>query len=708
LSAKAPFGTLGTGSPAVMKPALAAVLVLLAAPGVARAEVTISARDVPLQGGRTLASSTHRAFDMVGLHWRGSGSVQFRTRSLVGRWSAWHAAAPESEDLPDVGTAERAAGGAWRLGNPYWVGASDSIAYRLRGHVTRLRAYFVNSPSDGLPPRRLSIADSPPIITRLSWGADEKIRRAAPQFAPAVAFGLVHHTAGSNSYSPSQSAAIVRGIEVYHVKANGWNDIGYNFLVDRYGQVFEGRFGGVGRNVIGAHAEGFNTGSFGVAVLGTYGDAPPPAAAQNALADVLAWRLDVAHVDPLSRLTWTSGGNARFPVGTPVFLRAISGHRDTGPTTCPGNALYARLGAIAAKVAAEGLPKLYAASAMGDVSGLVRFRARLSELRPWTVTVTGPDGAVVASGSGTSSEIDWTWDAATAPKARYAWSISAGDDVRPATGFIGAAPVALRLTKPTAKPATISPNGDGQQDTSTISYTLSATATVTAVLRAPDGRQLATLFNERRSPGTRTFVFTAGGVPDGRYEIVLSATDGRATVTAVIPVVVDRTVAGWAVTPKAFSPNGDGRRDTVTLAYSLAQPASVRIEVKTRAKVVVPVFAGTPAPGPQSLTWDGTGPTGRVPDGRYAAVLTTATGLGTTVHSIPVRLDTRRPVLRAISFRRLSFRVDEPVRVTAVADGRRIMRSVRAGAFSLGRTARRVSISAEDPAGNVSRVLRSP
>jgi hypothetical protein len=345
------------------------------------------------------------------------------------------------------------------------------------------------------------------------------------------------------------------------------------------------------------------------------------------------------------------------------------------------------------------MPKLYAPSATGDVGGLVRFRALLSEVRPWTVTVTGPDGAVVASGSGTSSDIDWTWDAATAPKARYAWSIAAGDDIRPATGFIGAAPVALRLTKPSAKPATISPNGDGQQDTSTISYTLSATATVTAVLRAPDGRQLATLFSERRAPGTRTFVFTADGVPDGRYEIVLSATDGRVTVTAVLPVVVDRTVSGWTVAPKAFSPNGDGRSDSITFAYTLAQPAAVRIDVKQRAQVVAPLFAGTPPAGPQAVTWDGTASGSRMRDGVYAGVLTATTALGTTVHSQLIRVDTRPPVLRAVSFRRLRFRIDEPARVTAVVDGRRIVRTVRAGFFTLGRAARRVRVSAASRSG---------
>jgi hypothetical protein len=688
-----------------MKLAFAVIAAALAAPAVARAEVTITARDVPLHG-RALASSPTRAFDLVGLHWRGPGSVQFRTHGVGGSWTTWRVAAPEAEDLPDMGTRERRAGGGWRLGNPYWVGPSDAIRYRLRGRVTRLRAYFVDSPSDGLPPRRLSIAGSPPIIARQSWGADETIRRAGPTYAPNVAFALVHHTAGSNSYTASQSAAIVRGIEIYHVKGNGWNDIGYNFLVDRYGQVFEGRFGGVDRNVIGAHAEGFNTGSVGVAVLGTYGSAAPPTAAQTALANLLAWRLDMAHVDPLGTLTWQSGGNPRFPLGTPVFLRAISGHRDTGFTTCPGNALYARLGAIAAQVAALGLPKLYAPSATGDVGGLVRFRARLSEVRPWTVTVTGPNGAVVGSGAGTSSDIDWTWDAATAPKGRYAWSIAAGADMRPATGFIGAAPVPLTLTKVSATPVTISPNGDGQQDTSTITYTLSATATVTAVLRAPDGRQLATLFSERRTPGKRTFTFTADGVPDGRYEIVISATDGKTTVTKVVPVIVDRTVSDWSVAPAAFSPNGDRRQDTVTFGYRLSQQASVRIDVKQGSRLAAAVFVGTLPAGAQTLTWDGIAPSGRLADGRYSAVLRTTTAVGTTSHPLALRVDTRAPALRAISFRRLVFRIDEPARVTVLADRRRITRSVRAGVFSFGRSARRVRAWALDPAGNLSPTLR--
>src|SRR5439155_7584360 len=165
------------------------------------------------------------------------------TRSTSGRWSAWRSAAPEAEDAPDPGGRETARTAAWRLGSPYWTGPANGIRYRLRGDVRRLRAYFVRSEAVAVPPRTLSIAGSPLIVPRLGWSANERIRRAPPRYAPALRLAIVHHTAGSNSYSRYQSAAIVRAIEVYHVLGNGWDDIGYNFLVDKYGQVVEGRYG---------------------------------------------------------------------------------------------------------------------------------------------------------------------------------------------------------------------------------------------------------------------------------------------------------------------------------------------------------------------------------------------------------------------------------------------------------------------------------
>ncbi len=258
----------------------------LALPAPAAAEdATIVSRDVPLGSQRSLAADKPVSrFNLVGLHWRGPGAVQFRTRSLAGRWNGWMDAAPEDEDQPDTGTDERARLASWRLGNPWWVGPSDRIEYRLRGKVTRLRAYFVWSPSAGVPARTLQSAGAPPIVPRSGWNADETIRRSTPAIAPAIRLAVVHHTAGANGYTAAQSPSIVRAIELYHVKGNGWNDIGYNFLVDRFGTVFEGRYGGIDRNVVGAHAEGFNTGSVGVSVLGEYSSLPASPQARESLA----------------------------------------------------------------------------------------------------------------------------------------------------------------------------------------------------------------------------------------------------------------------------------------------------------------------------------------------------------------------------------------------------------------------------------------
>ena len=686
-----------------MKSLLVATALFFAAPATAFGGASLTMREVPLHGERMLNAATPQ-FDMVGLHWRGPGTVQFRTRSFEGRWSAWQRADPEAEDLPNVGTVEARAARGWRVGNPYWTGPSDRIEYRLRGSVARLRAYFVRSPEIRIPLRRVSLTGSPPLIDREAWGANEAIRRAAPNYAAALQFALVHHTAGTNSYTASQSAAIVRGIEVYHVKGNGWNDIGYNFLVDKYGQVFEGRYGGVDKPVIGAHAEGFNTGSVGVAMLGTYGSSAAPAVARTALANLLAWRLDLAHVDPKSTLTWVSGGNARFASGVPVFIRAVSGHRDTGFTTCPGAALYAQLDAIARQAESSGLPKLYAPSVRGALGGQVRFQARLSEPLPWTVTITDATGNLVASGTGTSQDIDWTWDAATVLQGSYSWTIAAGDTVRPAVGTIGAKPVALAITSATALPRTITPNGDGQTDSTVISYTLSAPATVTATLRGPDGSDLSVLFSQQKRPGKQSFRFAAAGIADGNYEIVLSANDGRTTVTSVVPVLVDRTVRGFTTTA-VISPNGDGVADELTLSFELTRDASVRLDIAQAGKTLAPVYSGDLLVGPQTVAWSPTG----FKDGRYAAVLTALNDVGTVVHTVLFRIDTVAPELRALSFRGLRFRVSEAATVRLTLNGKLVTRAVRAGVFSFhAARVRTVRIVAQDAAGNVSRTLKFP
>src|SRR5262245_10989395 len=161
-----------------MKKLLLALVVALTLPGVARAGlVTMTARDVPL-GPRGLASAAVTGrFDMLGVHWRGTGTVEYRTRSVAGHWSAWTTV--DADAGPDLGSPERHPG--WHDGELDWVGASDGVRFRTSGPVTRLRAYYLRSKASVRARRTLSIAGSPAIVSRAEWQADEKITRARPR-----------------------------------------------------------------------------------------------------------------------------------------------------------------------------------------------------------------------------------------------------------------------------------------------------------------------------------------------------------------------------------------------------------------------------------------------------------------------------------------------------------------------------------------------
>ena len=341
------------------------------------------------------------------------------------------------------------------MSNAVWTGAATRSRSASAGTCPHVREYLLWSPPVKVSSRRLQIAGSPAIVTRAAWHANEEIRRRAPKIAPTLKFALVHHTVTANGYSCSQSASIVRGIETYHVLGNGWDDIGYNFLVDACGQVFEGRYGGIEKNVVGAHSEGFNSGSVGVSLIGNYSSLTPSKAAQDALVKLLAWRLDVGHVDPAATVVVASGGNSKYRAGTKVTLKDISGHRDTYLTECPGNALYRLLPTIRTRVAQTGLPKLYTPVVSGAVGGFVRFSARLSSDLPWTITVADATGATVATGTGEGPDVFWTWDATFAPPGAYTWVISAGATVRAAVGVLGGKLPALTLTDPRVNPPTL-------------------------------------------------------------------------------------------------------------------------------------------------------------------------------------------------------------------------------------------------------------
>ncbi|MEV5243225.1 N-acetylmuramoyl-L-alanine amidase [Streptomyces cinnamoneus] len=199
--------------------------------------------------------------------------------------------------------------------------------------------------ADDADPWAHYVGSRPRIVTRAGWGADESIRERGFAYTTTVRAAFVHHTASGNGYSCAQSASLVRGIYRYHVVSSGWRDIGYNFLIDKCGTVYEGRAGGVAKPVRGAHTLGFNANSTGIAVLGSFEGTNPPNAVVNGIAALTAWKLGLYDVNPLGTARLVSGGGNLFKKGTTVRLKVISGHRDGYATECPGDRLYKRLGA---------------------------------------------------------------------------------------------------------------------------------------------------------------------------------------------------------------------------------------------------------------------------------------------------------------------------------------------------------------------------
>ncbi|MFF4260001.1 peptidoglycan recognition protein [Streptomyces sp. NPDC001663] len=188
------------------------------------------------------------------------------------------------------------------------------------------------------------IGPRPRIITRRGWGANERLREKGFVYTKKVKAAFVHHTATGNGYRCSQAASVIRGIYRYHVKSMGWRDIGYNFLVDKCGNIYEGRAGGVAKAVKGAHTLGFNNNSMGIAVLGGFGSHKPPAAVLKAIARLTAWKLGLYGANPRGKTYLKSGGGNLYRKGKNVRLNVISGHRDGYATDCPGKQLYRKLG----------------------------------------------------------------------------------------------------------------------------------------------------------------------------------------------------------------------------------------------------------------------------------------------------------------------------------------------------------------------------
>ena len=298
---------------------------------------------------------------------------------------------------------------------------------------------------------------------------------------------FVHHTDSGNDYTAAEAPAIMRAIYAYHTKSLHWSDIGYNFLIDRYGVIYEGHYGGVSRGVVGAQVLGFNTGSTGISVIGTFTGATPPSRAVTSLERLLEWKLDIHHVDPMGTGTLVCGYGEKFATGQRVKFPAIAGHRDANYTDCPGGRLYSQLPDVRRVVDRSGQPKIYgfiasepAISPNADgVRDKVTIGFTLSQEATWAVEIRDEAGTIVRhlGGVGTEVETDVGQAGTTTvapcptactpcrptPPARQARPALRRRDVRLDT-------VAPKVESSGADPDPFSPNGDGQDDLTSLAY----------------------------------------------------------------------------------------------------------------------------------------------------------------------------------------------------------------------------------------------
>ncbi|NYI79240.1 N-acetylmuramoyl-L-alanine amidase [Nocardioides panzhihuensis] len=298
-------------------------------------------------------------FGTVGLTWAPGAvvpedAVGADVRTLVdGTWSDWQALDVHIDDhAPDPDSAE--ADGSRPGTMEAVVGEVDQVQTRLRlsgaqvpadlrlavitpgeTATTRSESPEIGPGADDAPEPTQTA--EPSIYSRSQWGADEGVREAGPPQYREVRGGFVHHTVNTNSYTRDQVPGIIQSIYTYHVQSRGWRDLGYNFLIDRFGRIWEGRYGGVDRPVVGAHTSGYNSHGFGASAIGNFDEVAPSAALVNAFGTLFAWKLSLHGVP---------GNQGSTRMGDRTFSHAIMGHRDAGSTACPGRYLYPELSTI--------------------------------------------------------------------------------------------------------------------------------------------------------------------------------------------------------------------------------------------------------------------------------------------------------------------------------------------------------------------------
>jgi len=390
-----------------------------------------------LEAGRVLTPAVETTeAQTVGVTWpegADAAGLEPQVRSLTdGEWSDW-VALGTSDAEPDAGTAD-AANAARGGTDSYWVGEAEAVQLSFAATagggpadlslalvasdedlpatgstgtgaaaaegaastgeaVVRTAAYSTAAPAAVVP----AAAAQPAVVTRAQWGARNQV--CAPDVASRLEGAVVHHTAGSNSYTTqAQAMQQIRNDQAYHIDARGWCDIGYNFIVDKWGTIYEGRANSLTQAVIGVHATNANTGTVGVSMLGNYDTVPTTPAMIESVGRIIGWRLAAYGVNPLGAGTYPSG----------LYLPRVIGHRDVAQTACPGRYGYAQLGTIRTIASVSG-PAMPLADARAITSKL--YQDMLGRpvdqggLTSWSAAMVGGMApAQVATGLATSAE----------------------------------------------------------------------------------------------------------------------------------------------------------------------------------------------------------------------------------------------------------------------------------------------------------------
>jgi SpoIID/LytB domain protein len=447
------------------------------------------------------------AFGLVGV--TADAPLDPATRVLVrvredGRWGSWYPL-PVTEHGPDPLSAE--AEGARYGTDPLLVDDADGVQVRidapadespvnpqvmlLDNPTTPVDAALAEQgpavPTASLPGATAQAATVtapvPVIITREQWGADETLRTDAPRYSPTIKAAFVHHTTSKSEYTPEEAVQQVRNLYGWYVKGLRYSDMAYNFLVDRYGRLYEGRAGGMDQAVVGAHTAGFNNETFAISAIGNFEKVNPPpeqmAAMTNSISSLLAWKLSTNHRDPNGTqiLVSDSGaGTSKYAPGSQATALVVGGHKDIGATKCPGQFLETQLPAIRSAAAAMMGATIYDPTVSAPVpwgsADALTVNTRSTAPLSWNLSIASRCGTVVRTIGGrqdAAGPLSITWDKRDGngnpvPPGTYTFTLTAdaaGDAIYPWTGIGVITPSAGSPQDPCGPPETFTLVGSG-------------------------------------------------------------------------------------------------------------------------------------------------------------------------------------------------------------------------------------------------------